>query len=61
MTVYTKVYMKVIMTFVTRLCKTNIMKHFGNLDFCISEFHIPKALFCGNINVVLYIIFELQG
>ena len=35
--------------------------HFRNPDFCINEFHIPKALFCSNINAVLQILFELQG
>ena len=35
--------------------------HFGNPDFYFSEFHVPKALFCSNINAVLQIDFELQG
>ena len=35
------------------LPKPDIMTHFGNWDFCISEFYIPKALFCSNINAVL--------
>ena len=35
-----------------------MMTHF---EFCISEFHIPKALFCHNINDVLQIIFKLQS
>ena len=34
--------------------------HFGNPDFCINEFHIPKALFCININAVLQILFKLR-
>ena len=42
------------------LPKPDIMTHFGNPDFCISEFYIPKALFCSNINAVLQILFELQ-
>ena len=49
-------------TYVTRLAKT---RHndafFGNPDFCISEFCVPKALFCSNTNGVLQILFELQG
>ena len=27
------------------------------LEICIREFHMPKALFCGNINAVLQIVF----
>ena len=42
------------------LQKPKIMIHFRNPDFCYSEFHIPKALFCSNINAVLQIVFELQ-
>ena len=34
--------------------------HFGNPDFCINEFHIPKALLCININAVLQILFKLR-
>ena len=30
--------------------------HFGIPDFCISKFHVPKALFCSNINAVLLIV-----
>ena len=37
------------------------MKHFENPDFCIIEFHIPKALFCSNINAALQVLFKLQG
>ena len=37
------------------------MVHFGIPDFCINEFHVPKALFCSNINAVLLIVYELQG
>ena len=37
------------------------MMHFIKPDFCISEFYIPKALFCSSINVVLQIFFELQA
>ena len=43
------------------LQKPNITMHFGNPDFCITEFYIPKALFCSNTNAVLQILFELQG
>ena len=35
--------------------------HFGCPDFCINEFHIPKDLFCSNINAELQILFNLQG
>ena len=34
---------------------------FGKLDFCISKLHIPKAFFCGKINAVYQIDFDLQG
>ena len=47
--------------YVTQFVKPDIMMHFLNPDFCISEFYIPKALFYSNINVVLQIVFELQG
>ena len=43
------------------LQKPDIMTHFGNPDFCMNEFHKPKALFCSNINAILQILFELQG
>ena len=33
----------------------------GNSDFYISKFHMPKALFCSNINAVLQKAYELQG
>ena len=51
---------------VTRFAKTqHTARHngtfLGNPDFCITEFCIPKALFCSNINAVLQIHFELQG
>ena len=36
------------------------MMHFGNPDFYITEFYIPKALFCSDTNAVLQIVFELQ-
>ena len=37
------------------------MTHSQNPYFCISEFHIPKALFCSNNNTVthIYIAFQL--
>ena len=44
--------------FVTDLQKANIII-FENPDYCISEIHILKALFCSNINTVLQIVFEL--
>ena len=48
--------------FVTRFAKTQRkMMHFGSSGLCISEFHIPKALFCSNVYAVLQIAFELQG
>ena len=38
------------------------LRIFRNPDFvCISEFHVPKALVCNNINVVLQIVHKLQG
>ena len=37
------------------------MMHFGKPDFYIAEFYIPNALFCGDTNAVLQIVFELQG
>ena len=43
------------------LQKPGIMMHFWNSDFCISEFHVPKDLFCSSINAVLLIVNELQG
>ena len=43
------------------LPKPDKWRIFGNPDFCISEFYIPKALFCSNTNAVLQILFELQG
>ena len=27
----------------------------------VSEFHVPKALICSNINALLQIVYELQG
>ena len=35
--------------------------HYGNTDFCISEFQIANALFNSNINAVLQIVVKLQG
>ena len=51
--IYTGIYV------MTRSMKTRHNDAFWNPDFCISEFHIPKALFCSNINAVLRIVFEL--
>ena len=49
-------------SFVTHsIKKENTMTHFEGPDFCIVEFHIPKALFCSNINAALRILFKLQG
>ena len=41
--------------------KPDIITHFGNPTFYISEFYIPKPLFCSNINAVLQIVFKSQG
>ena len=40
--------------------KAVIMTHFGNPNFGIKEFNIPKALFCSNINAVLQILKATQ-
>ena len=43
--------------YVTRFVKTQCNNaFFGNPGFWTSEFHIPKALFCSNINAVLQIV-----
>ena len=38
-----------------------VMMVFWKSRFHISEFHVPDALFCSNINVVLQIVYELQS
>ena len=43
------------------LQKFNIMTHFWKSRVCINKFHMPKVMFCSNINVVLQMVFELQG
>ena len=53
---------KITYLIVTRFAKTRHNDAFLEIqNFCISEFYIPKALFCSNSNAVLQILFELQG
>ena len=50
-TKYNPTYSK--MLHATCFVKTNIKINFQNADFCISEFLVPKTLFCSNINAAL--------
>ena len=48
--------------YVTQFAKTRHNDAFLEFQiFASVSFHVPKALFCSNINVVLLIVYELQG